>query len=59
MKKIYVKPEMEVTELLGTDTICHASIYTEKNDGTYESVDFIAGDEDENNPIITEPVWID
>ena len=50
---------MEVTELLGTDTICHASIYTEKNDGTYESVDFIAGDEDENNPIITGPVWID
>lgn len=57
MKKIYVKPEMEVTELLGIDTICHASIYA--SDGQ-TPVDVIQdNDDDDSWQKPTGPIWID
>jgi len=57
MKKTYIRPEMEIMEFLGTDTICHASIY----DGEGNSVDVIQDEKnnDDDWKIPTDPVWID
>ena len=54
MKKTYIRPEMEIMEFLGTDTICHASIYA--SDGTTLQ-DVVQDNEDDDS--WTGPIWID
>lgn len=56
MKKTYIRPEMELMEFLGTDTICHASIYASDGE-TQTPVDVI--EDNDNWTLPTGPVWID
>ena len=57
MKKTYIRPEMELMEFLGTDTICHASIYA--SDGTTPQ-DVVQDNEgDDSWTLPTGPIWID
>ena len=57
MKKRYLKPEMEVTELLGIDTICHASIYASDGTTPQDVVQDDDGDDSWEKPTV--PIWID
>ena len=57
MKKTYIRPEMELMEFLGTDTICHASIYA-SDDTTPQDV--VQDNEDDDSwTLPTGPIWID
>lgn len=56
MKKTYIRPEMELMEFLGTDTICHASIYAP--DGT-TPLDVVQDEDDKGWPKPGSSIWID
>lgn len=58
MKKTYIRPEMELMEFLGTDTICHASIYAP--DGT-TPLDVVQDEDDKDwtKPGSDIDIWID
>ena len=57
MKKTYIRPEMEIMEFLGTDTICHASIYASDGTTPQDVVQDDDGDDSWEKPTV--PIWID